>query len=106
MTTTILARDKYDQSIQCLKPGTTQTIAISGSSTPMTNPVAANTVVVRLVATTNCYVAIAASPTATSANMPLIANVPEYFRIDENQSMKVAGLQVSASGNLYVTEMS
>lgn len=106
MTTTLLARDKYDETVQCLKPGTTQTVAISGTSAAMSSAVAANTVVIRLVATTNCFVKIAASPTATTADMPLIANVPEYFRIDENQSMKVAGIQMSAAGSLYITEMS
>ena len=34
-----------------------------------------------------------------------IAGVPEYFRVNGNETIKVAGIQLSAGGSLYVTEM-
>lgn len=106
MTTTYLAKDRFNHSIQCLSPVTTQTVVVSGASAATTNALNKNTVVIRVVATTNCFLRIGTgTPTATSADMPLLANTPEYFRVDGAQTIKVAALQMSSGGALYVTEM-
>lgn len=106
MTNTYLAKDRFNHAIQCLSPGTTQTVTVSGTSASTTNILNRNTVVIRVVATTNCFINIGAgTPTATTANMPLIANVPEYFRVDGALGLRVAAIQISTGGSLYVTEM-
>lgn len=106
MTTTYLAKDRFNHAIQCLLPSTTQTVAISGTSAATSNALNLNTVVIRVVATTNCFIKIGTgTPTATTSDVPLMASVPEYFRVNGNDTIKVAGIQMSASGSLYVTEM-
>lgn len=106
MPDTRLAVDKYQHPIQALLPGTTQTVAISGTSAATTNALSTDTLVIRVLATTNCFIKIATgSPTATTSDFPLIANIPEYLRVDGKSTVKVAGIQMSASGSLYVTEM-
>lgn len=106
MTTTSLAKDHLNHAIQALLPSTTQTVAISGTSAATANAISKNTVVIRVLATTACFINIGTgTPTATTANTPIAANVPEYFRVNGYETIKVAGIQLSASGSLYVTEM-
>ncbi len=106
MTNTYLAKDRFNHAIQCLSPGTTQTVAISGTSAATTNALNKNTVVIRVVSTTNCFINIGTgTPTATTSSMPIIASVPEYFRVNGNETLKVAGIQMVSAGTLYVTEM-
>jgi hypothetical protein len=57
--------------------------------------------VVRVVSTTDCYVANGSNPTATAASMFLPAKVAEYFVLA--QTDKIAVLQASAAGTLYIT---
>ena len=106
MTTTSLAKDQLNHAIQALLPSTTQTVAISGTSAATTNALSKNTVVIRVLATTACFINIGTgTPTATAANTPIAANVPEYFRVNGFQTIKVAGIQLTSGGALYVTEM-
>lgn len=108
MTQTILAKDRFNHAVQALEPGTVQNITTSTSaSTATSNNLAGGTVVVRLVATTDCYVAfgLAASVSATTSSMYLPAYSVEYFRVDENAGWKVAARAVTAAGTLNVTEM-
>ena len=44
---------------------------------------------VRLMADANCFVTTGASPTAVT-QVPLVANVPEYFQVPAKQSFKFA----------------
>lgn len=61
-----------------------------------------NTEVVRVIATTDCFIEIGASPTAVAdTGMYLPALVPEYFSCPPNG--KVSAIQVSTGGVLYVT---
>ena len=106
MTSTYLAKDRFNHSIQCLAPGTTQTVSISGVSAVTPNILDRNTVVVRVLATTSCFITIGTgTPTANTTHMPIVANIPEYFRVDAAPGVRVAGIQISAGGALYVTEM-
>jgi hypothetical protein len=105
-TTAYLAKDKFNHAIQALLPSTTQTVAISGTSAATTNALSKNIVVIRVLATTACFINIGTgTPTATTSNTPLAANIPEYFRVNGNETIKVAGIQLSTGGSLYVTEM-
>ena len=80
----------------------TSVVAISGSSAA-SSAFASQTTIVRVVSTTDCFIRFDANPTATSSHMYLPAGVVEYFRVTPGH--KVAGIQRSAAGNLYVTEM-
>lgn len=107
MTQTLLAKDRFNHSIQCVAPSVVQNISFNISGSTATgadlNP---NTVVVRLMSTTDCYVAIgpAASVSATTGSMYLPAMSPEYFRVT-SPGFRVAARGVSNLGTLNVTEM-
>jgi hypothetical protein len=79
------------------RPGKTQTIPYNAS--PATSAaVGAHTNRVRLVATTAALVSI-----GDAIGMYLAPNFPEIFLVSPGQSLTVA--QVSAAGNLYLTEL-
>jgi hypothetical protein len=106
MTTTFLAKDHLNHAIQALAPGTTQTVTISGSSAATANALSKNTVVIRVYSTTNCFIKIDTdTPTATTSDIPIASYSAEYFRVDGYKTLKVAGIQDSSGGNLYITEM-
>ena len=94
----------YD-SAQALRPSTTQTATTLVTSSAITNAVGARTEVIRVVCSVDAYIAIAASPTATTSSMLIPAFAVEYFRVEPG-SDKVASLRVGSSdGVLFVTEM-
>lgn len=108
MTATLLGRDRFQDPIQALELGTVQNISFTtAGSTATTNPFGGNTILIRVVATADCYVAtgLTASVTATTSSTYLPAFAVEYFRVEEGGIWKVAARGVSASGTLNVTEM-
>ncbi len=74
------------------------TVAIAGTSTVDQN-------VIRVIATTDCFIEITLAGTAAVADtgMYLPALVPEYFSCPA--SSKVSAIQVSTGGTIYVTPM-
>ena len=82
--------------------GSTISISVSGTSA-QSAAISTTTGYVRLFSTTLCHIRFGSNPTATTSNMPLAANVPEYFQITPGQ--KIAAIQNSASGTLYITEV-
>lgn len=61
-----------------------------------------NTEVVRVIATTDCFIEIGTSPTAVAdTGLYLAALVPEYFSCPP--SGKVSAIRVTTSGTIYVT---
>lgn len=63
-----------------------------------------NSNVVRVIATTDCFIEIGMNPTAVAdTGCYLPALTPEYFACPEGG--KVSAIQVSAAGTLYVTPM-
>lgn len=106
MTDITLPADKFNNPIQAMGIGVTQVVNFGLSSVATNNALSKNTIIVRLVATTACFVKISTgTPTATASDMFLPAGVPEYFGVNGYQTVKVAALQSSAAGTLYVTEM-
>ena len=79
------------------RPGKTQVIPYTGSPAASA-AVGAQTNHVRLVATTAALVSI-----GDATNLYLAPNWPEVFMVSGGQSLTVA--QVSAGGNLYLTEL-
>jgi hypothetical protein len=96
-----LARDITGHMVSALGLGVTSALAFTGTSA-QSAVVGENTFVVRLVATEPCFVAIGANPTATVSSAYLPAGVVEYFAITPGH--RVAALQASSGGTLYVTQ--
>ena len=89
--------------IQALRPtGTTQTISASGSSAAISNAVGVN--VVRIFSDVAGFIAIGSAPTATTSDMPITANVAEYFKVTDGTD-KVAIITAGGTGTCYVSEM-
>lgn len=86
------------------KPGATQVKAYTGTAGVIDNAIGSGTTVIRVWLTTAGYIAIGASPTATTSDIPMPANTPEYFVVPPGS--KVSAIQSASGGNLFVTEMS
>lgn len=84
------------------RPVTTQVVAYTGTAGVITNPVGAGIQVVRVVLTSAGHIKIGAAPTATTSDIYMPAGIPEYFSVREGE--KISAIQVSAGGNLHVTE--
>lgn len=82
---------------------TTQSAAYTGTHAEITNGVGTETYIVRVVCTSDAFIKIDNSPTATTSDVFCPASTPEYFSITPGQ--KVSAVQSSASGTLYVTEI-
>lgn len=86
------------------RPLTHQSVAFTGTAGTISSVFGTNfNGVVRVVATTACYIKIGVSPTATSSDVYLPAGLPEYFKARPGE--KVSAIQVSSGGTLHVTEM-
>jgi len=82
-------------------PGESLTVAYTGTA-GTTAALPSNTEVVRIVATTDCFIEIGTSPTAVAnTGMYLTALVPEYFSCPG--SGKVSAIKVTSDGSIYVT---
>ena len=82
------------------KPAASQTVAYTAAAGTGT-AVGAYTQVVRLVATTACFVRFGGTAVTTDLYLP--ANVPELFTI--NPSDTISAIRLSSDGNLHITEM-
>ena len=107
-TTTIKRRarlevDGYGVAIQgCLHPCQTIAIPYTGVAGVNSGPIVAQ--VVRIRATTNCYVKFSSSSVlAVNTDMYLPANTPEMFSMAEDTY--ISAIQVASGGTLYVTLM-
>ena len=89
-----------DAALPCITPATSQKVAI-GSGSAQSAAIAAT--VVRVVGTADCHLAFGANPTAVADGtcVFLPANVPEYFQVTSGN--KLAVIQDSVAGNLYIT---
>jgi hypothetical protein len=59
---------------------------------------------IRLAASTACYYKLGATPTATTSDTYLPANIIEIIRVNSGQ--KISFIQVSAGGTASVSQMS
>lgn len=80
---------------------TPQTVAFTGTA-GTTSALTSRTGVVRVVVTSDAFVAIGQTAT-TSKGTYMTAGIPEYFRFAPDEV--VSAIQVSAGGNLHVTEL-
>lgn len=88
------------------KPGVTQTVSYTSTAGTITNAVSSGVQVIRVWLSTAGYVAIGTAPTATTSDIPMPANTPEYFIVPPGGSTKVSAVQSASGGSLFVTEMS
>lgn len=58
--------------------------------------------IIKVMITTAGFIKIGPSPTATTADIPMAANVPEFFRFAQGD--KVSAIQSASGGNLFVME--
>lgn len=86
------------------KPGITQVKAYTGTAGVIDNAISNGVTVVRVWLSTAGYIAIGAAPTATTSDIPMPANTPEYFIVPPGA--KVSAVQAASGGNLHVTECS
>lgn len=84
---------------------THQKVAYTGTAGTISNAVGSQTRKVRVVVTTDAYIAIGTAATVVAtANDPFLpASSVEYFSI--NPGEKVSAIQVSSGGTLHVTEI-
>ena len=86
------------------RQGNHQKAAFTGTAGTIANGFGTQTKTIRVIVTTAAYVKVGNGPTATSSDMYMPADRPEYFTVSPGQ--KVSAIQVSAGGDLHVTEMS
>ncbi|AWK90165.1 hypothetical protein [Azospirillum thermophilum] len=98
----VLPIDDFGQRIQVLLPGTPQAVTIDAASRTSL-PFGADTTVIRLVATSACFLAFGPAPVATAGDHYLPAGVPEYFRVVPG--MAVAVVRAGTDGTLHLSEM-
>jgi len=80
---------------------TPQTVAFTGTAGTST-ALSSRTGVVRVVVTSNAFVSIGATATASNGTY-MTAGIPEYFSF--SQGDVVSAIQVSAGGNMHLTEL-
>ena len=78
-----------------------QKVAIASTSTASSAIIGADAIL--LIATQDCYIVFAASPTATSAGFYIPKNVPIAIACDP--TLKIAVIRDTADGNLFVTPL-
>jgi hypothetical protein len=83
--------------------GKVQKVAYTGTAGTISTAISAGVQTVRIVVTSNAYVAVGVSPTATTSDTYVPANWPEYINVMPGE--KVSAIQDSAGGNLIVTEI-
>ncbi len=83
--------------------GVSQKQAYTGT-TGQSAAVGANTQLLRLVATTNCHVQVGANPTAVADGTCLYLPLGVVQYVGCSAGDKVAAIQDSGGGNLFITE--
>jgi len=78
-------------------------VAYTATAGAISNAIDADCTLVRLWATTDCFVLAATTPVADTADMPITAKVAEYLYVRGGD--KVSAVRVTGDGTLYVTEL-
>lgn len=87
------------------RPGVSHSVAYTATAAKTTAPISNNIFLVRVVLTTAGFIKIGpnAGLTATSSDMYLPGDVPEYFAVRAGEH--ISAIRLSASGTMYITEM-
>lgn len=87
------------------KNGAAQIVAIGATSTALTNAFGDQTRIVVLDCDVGCHVHFAGTPTATTADFHMAANVPYAFVVDPGQKVAVIQDSGAGTGKLWVSEV-
>ena len=101
-TPTAMVTDHQGRPIPALTPGDSQRVAVGSSSTQST-ALSSETIIVRVVADVDCYLAFGDNPTATTSDLFLAAGSAEYFGV--TPATKIAVLYTGSNGYLNIVEM-
>ena len=93
-----LARDSGAAPIQCLRPGTTQTVSVSGTAAASTSITQR---VTRIVATVDVHISV--SGTATVSDYYIPANTVEFIHTYNGDT--ISFITDGTTGTAYVSEM-
>jgi hypothetical protein len=83
--------------------GTHQSAAYTGTAGTITNAISSGVKRARVAVTSAAFVKVGVAPTATTSDVYMAADAPEYVTI--NPGEKVSAIQVSGNGTLHVTEI-
>ena len=100
-----LSRDSNSNIAQTgtLQGATTQTVALS-TSTAESAVMGPTTTLVRLVCTAPCFIrSDVTGSAALVTDLPLLANIPEYFGVTAGQF--IHAITAAGTGSLYITEV-
>lgn len=86
---------------EAIVPGATQVVAI-GSGSVQSTSVSKTTTIVRLFSTVDCFLTFGANPTATNSGYFLPGGIIDFVGVDGGS--KIAAIQSSTTGNLYIAE--
>lgn len=89
---------------QCVSPGASQAIAV-GAASIQASAFTSGVTIIRLFSTVDAWVCFGTNPTAVAegaSSMFLPSGIVEYFEIKAGE--KIAVIQNSSPGKLYVTE--
>jgi hypothetical protein len=90
------------QYIGTARLGTHQSVAYTGTAGTIATAISSGIHKVRVYVTTAAYIKIGKDVTATTSDVPMAADAPEYFTIKQGE--KVSAVQVTSGGTLHVTE--
>ena len=99
----LLATDRNGHTIQGIRPGRVQVVAVGAAAAATSLAVSDDVTIVRIVSTTNChYIVTNAAAAATANDSYLHAGVVEFLSVGKGD--KISFIQDTASGTAYVTE--
>ena len=87
---------------EAIIPGTQENLAFINAGSAASAAFATGVTAIRIVSDVDCYIQIAAAPTAASTTAFLPAKTPEIFGVSAND--KIAARGVSGSGTLFITQ--
>ena len=90
----------------CVTLGAAQNLTTGAASARIASPLGNGTIIVRLMATTDCYIKIGDSTVVadTTTSTYVAALIPEYIQVRPGQF--IAAIQVALAGLLNITECS
>src|SRR5690242_6135195 len=87
--------------VQALHPSNHQSVAYTAVAGTIATAIRSS--IVRVVCTSQAFVAVGPNPTATTSDVYFPTDAVEYFHL--NPGDKVSAIQLTAGGTLHVTEM-
>lgn len=96
-------RDDNNFPFPAFRMGTVHKVAYTGVSAAIAAAVSEECRLAMVWCSTDAHIAIGAAPTAAATDRPVTAKVDVLIALEEDE--KVAAIQQSAGGDLYVTEL-